>query len=57
MIDKNDTEKVKEANQLIDEVDDAISNLSYFSVRNDDVFNGEIGRLEEEVKNCRKQLL
>jgi len=48
-------ENRKEANLLIDLIQEAITNLDYFSVRNHDVFNGEIGRLEEEVKNLRKQ--
>lgn len=46
----------KEANQLIDLIDQAITDLDYFSVRNDDVFVTQIINLQEAVKDCRKQL-
>lgn len=50
-------DNMEEAADLIEELSDALSNLSYFSVRNDDIFNGEIDRMEQEVKNCRKQII
>jgi hypothetical protein len=49
-------EQKQEANQLLDILRFALSDLSYFSVENDDIFNGEIGRIEEEIKNCQKQI-
>lgn len=53
----NSEELRKEAHELIDLIEDAITDLSYFSARNEDIFNGEIDRMEQEVRNCRKQLL
>lgn len=49
-------EQKQKANWLIEELSDALDSLSYFSVRNDDIFNGEIERIEEEIKNCQKQI-
>jgi len=49
-------EQKQEANQLLDILRFALDDISYFSVHNDDIFNGEIGRIEEEIKNCQKQI-
>jgi hypothetical protein len=51
-----DTDMVDEANNLIDSVEDAISNLSYFSVRHDDMFADQVSDLEEDIKQARRQL-
>ena len=46
----------QKANDLIDLLEDAITDLSHFSVDNDDMFDVQIPRLEELVKELRKQL-
>ena len=51
-----DTDMVDEANNLIDSIEDTISNLSYFSARHDDIFAGQISDLEEDIKRARQQL-
>ena len=50
-------EQIKEAHELIDDMEWTIDALDKFSVYNDDIFNGEVARMREEVKNCRKQLI
>lgn len=50
-------EQKKEAHKLIDLIQYAIDDLSYFSVRKDDIFLSEVYQMEEQVKNARKQLL
>lgn len=49
-------EQLKEANQLLDILRWALEDVSNFSVENDDIFNGITQRIEEEIKNCQKQL-
>jgi hypothetical protein len=49
-------EQKQEANELLDLLRFALTDLSNFSVDNDDIFNGEIGRMEEDIKNCQKQI-
>jgi len=49
-------EQKQEANELLDLLRYDLEDLSKFSAYNDDIFNGEIGRIEEEVKNCQKQI-
>ncbi len=51
-----ETDTLEEASDLIAVIQDAVSDLSYFSVRHDDIFNGEIEQLEEQLNRCRKQL-
>jgi hypothetical protein len=54
----NYTEKEnQEMNDLIATIQDAVTALDYFSVRHDDIFNGEIGNMEEQLNNCRKKLI
>ena len=50
-------EQIKEANELIDLVRDAIKDLNHFSVDNDDIFNPQTYNMEEILKDCRKQLI
>lgn len=50
-------EMKKEANDYIDMIESVVSDLDYWSVRHDDIFTGEIARIEEEIKNLRKQLV
>jgi len=49
-------EMKKEADELIDLIEDAINELSYWSVRHDDYFNYELGNFEEMIKSCRVML-
>ena len=49
-------EQLKEANEIIDLLEDAIDEISHFSAYNDDIFNYEQDQLYELVKSCRKQL-
>jgi hypothetical protein len=44
------------ANDLIDIVEDSISDLSYFSVRHNDIFADQVSALEENIKRARQQL-
>lgn len=48
---------VKEADDLIDLIEDAVKDLGYWSVRHDDYFNYELGNFEEMINSCRKQLI
>lgn len=49
-------EMADEANDLIDAIEDAITDLSYFSVRHDDIFSDQVGDLEEDIKRTRQQI-
>lgn len=49
-------EQRQEADQLIDLIEDAVYDLSYFSARHDDLFNLEVSQMEEQIKNARKQI-
>jgi hypothetical protein len=48
---------IEEAKNSIELIQDALNDLSYFSVRNDDIFSSQIQNIEEELKKCRQQLL
>ena len=49
-------EQIQEANEYIDLLESAIDDINRFSVYNDDIFNAQVGRLEDLVKELRKQL-
>lgn len=50
-------EMKKEAEELIDLIDDAVKELGYWSVNHDDYFNYEQNKFEETIKSCRKMLV
>lgn len=52
---KEDT--LEQAADLIDVLEDALTDLDYYSARNDDMFSIEISNIEEQIKNLRKQLI
>jgi len=50
-------EMKKEAEDLIDLIEYAVKDLSYWSVRHDDYFSYEVPNFEYMIRSCRKMLV